>query len=145
MEITEDRLKYDPRPCSSAYLFFKLQWPGFLKCRVKYAKLLKNVEVRVNFKTWTRLDNLDLAKPNDKVFTVCQDEDDNMYIKFGDGKHGSRLPSGIVNIKCTYRNKGESDDDQNNIHSIAAILKPPCLGIERIYTPYPASGGENSD
>lgn len=61
------------------------------------------LKIYVDGNLWRQLDTLFTAGPDDHVFIVRQDIEDNSFIQFGDGNHGARLPSGKNNVQAIYR------------------------------------------
>jgi hypothetical protein len=61
------------------------------------------LKVYVDGNLWRQLDTLFTAGPDDHVYIVREDSEDNSFIQFGDGKHGARLPSGKNNVQANYR------------------------------------------
>ncbi|GEL97430.1 hypothetical protein [Cellulomonas terrae] len=61
------------------------------------------LEVRVEDVAWAQVESLLDAGPTDQVYVVRQSEDGVSTVVFGDGLHGSRLPSGAENVRATYR------------------------------------------
>lgn len=61
------------------------------------------LEIWVAGRLWTRVDVLFGSGPTDEVYVVRQDADENSWVQFGDGKTGSRLPSGVGNVVAVYR------------------------------------------
>ena len=61
------------------------------------------LEVRVEDVAWAPVETLLDAGPTDQVYVVRQAEDGVSTVVFGDGLHGSRLPSGAENVRATYR------------------------------------------
>jgi predicted phage baseplate assembly protein len=61
------------------------------------------LEVWVSDRLWTRVDSFYTRGPRDEVYVVRQDADENSYVQFGDGRTGSRLPSGVGNVVAVYR------------------------------------------
>jgi hypothetical protein len=59
--------------------------------------------VYVNNHLWKRVPSFFNRKPEDEIYIVRQDVNDNSWIQFGDGKTGRRLPSGLGNVLAQYR------------------------------------------
>lgn len=94
--------------------------------------------IRVDGILWHEVPSLYDAKPNDRVYAVRGEDDGSSWVQFGDGVHGSRLPTGQLNILASYRTgiglAGEVADE-------AIIqLKTRPLGIRSIVNPSRASG-----
>jgi uncharacterized protein len=49
---------------------------------------------------WTRVDALGQAGPEDRAYTVDPSAGE---VRFGDGQHGARLPTGEANVRASYR------------------------------------------
>ena len=43
------------------------------------------------------------AAPTDRAYTLDVDEQGRTFVVFGDGVRGARLPSGVNNVRATYR------------------------------------------
>ncbi|KQR16000.1 hypothetical protein [Cellulomonas sp. Leaf334] len=67
------------------------------------AGVVAELEVRVEDVAWAQVESLLDAGPTDQVYVVRQSEDGVSTVVFGDGLHGSRLPSGAENVRATYR------------------------------------------
>lgn len=74
------------------------------------------LEVRVEDVEWARVESLFDAGPRDRVYIVRQAESGRTAVTFGDGVHGSRLPTGVENVRATYRvgigEDGAAETDQ---------------------------------
>jgi phage tail sheath protein FI len=55
--------------------------------------------------TWTRVDELGRAGPNDRVFELDREQGE---LVFGDGRHGATPPSGTDVVRVAYRHGGGS-------------------------------------
>ena len=95
--------------------------------------------IQVNDVKWRHGKNLPEISPAGEEFLVDVDSEQETRILFGDGINGSRLPSGIGNVKSKYRVGlglvGNLDRDR-----ISQIVSPP-LGIEKAVNPVVATGG----
>lgn len=61
------------------------------------------LEVIVTGRIWKHVPVL-FGQPGDaEVYVVRQDENGDSWVQFGDGKTGSRLPSGVDNVSARYR------------------------------------------
>ena len=88
------------------------------------------LEVRVEGVAWTEVPTLFDAGPHDQAYVVRQDADGNTDIVFGDGIHGSRLPTGRENVRATYR-VGIGEDGRAGPGQVSLPLRKP-LGVARI-------------
>ncbi|WP_077148543.1 putative baseplate assembly protein [Sphingopyxis sp. KK2] len=94
--------------------------------------------IRVDGLLWHEVSTLYDAGPDDRVYAVRGEDDGTTWVQFGDGLHGSRLPTGQLNIIAAYRAgiglAGEVADE-------AIIqLKTRPLGIRSVVNPSRASG-----
>ena len=59
--------------------------------------------VRVNDVAWRSSRRCMAPRPTDRAYTLETDEQGRMFVAFGDGARGARLPSGVNNVRATYR------------------------------------------
>ncbi|CAN5630310.1 putative baseplate assembly protein [soil metagenome] len=78
------------------------------------------------------------AGPADEVFTVEQEEDGGMRLRFGDGERGRRPPPGET-FTATYR-IGTGTDGNIGGDAIAHVLSDD-IGLVSVRNPLPAIGG----
>jgi hypothetical protein len=64
-----------------------------------------DITVEVDGLTWTRVESMRRARPDDRVYAVNIDEDGIGELRFGDGRRGLRPPAGST-VKVTYRTGG---------------------------------------
>jgi phage tail sheath protein FI len=69
---------------------------------------------------WTRLDDLGAAGADDRMFVLDPAAGE---IRFGDGKHGARLPTGASTVRATYRRGAGTSDDGVSDSLIRRILR----------------------
>jgi hypothetical protein len=101
-----------------------------------------DLTVRVNGITWTRVDTFFGRKPGDQVYTVGLEDDGGSRITFGDGIRGARLPSGVDNVRATYRfGAGAAKPPAGSIKSVAR----PTPGLLDVIGPLPATGGSDAE
>lgn len=62
------------------------------------------VDVFVDDKRWTRVDNFDGRDAKDQIYIVRPDNSGRTVVIFGDGRQGRRIPSG-ANVSAVYRRK----------------------------------------
>jgi hypothetical protein len=80
--------------------------------------------------------------PQDEVYIVRQNDEQETIVTFGDGKTGARLPTGVDNITATYRfGGGAAKPPAGAIGQLAR----PVEGLRRVVNPVEASGGADSD
>jgi len=58
-------------------------------------------EIYVDGTLWRKVETLSDFGPNDQVYVVTRNSDGSTSIRFGDGEHGSRLPSGSSKVVAT--------------------------------------------
>jgi hypothetical protein len=61
------------------------------------------IDLEVNGEPWQRVSSFDESSPEDKHYSVRIDDDGTASIRFGDGKHGARLPTGTTVINATHK------------------------------------------
>jgi type VI secretion system (T6SS) baseplate-like injector VgrG len=61
------------------------------------------IELQIEGEVWHRVAALDNSGPEDRHFVVTVDTDGTSSVRFGDGEHGARLPSGADQVVATYR------------------------------------------
>jgi hypothetical protein len=97
------------------------------------------LEVRVNDVLWDDVPTLYGAGARDRSYAVRTDEQGKVYVQFGDGEHGSRLPSGSNNVRARYR-KGLGAAGNVGPGALAQLLDRP-LGVKGVSNPEAATGG----
>ncbi|HEY0012018.1 MAG TPA: putative baseplate assembly protein [Allosphingosinicella sp.] len=94
--------------------------------------------IRVDGILWHEVPTLYDAGPDDRVYAVRGEDDGSTWVQFGDGLHGSRLPTGQLNIFATYRaGIGLAGDV---VDEAIIQLKTRPLGIRSVVNPSRASG-----
>ena len=68
-------------------------------------------EIYVDGTLWQRVEDLSDFGPNDEVYEVAKDSEGRSYIRFGDGEHGSRLPSRTSWVVAKYLLGGDAGVD----------------------------------
>lgn len=101
------------------------------------------LQVYVDNILWQRVDNFFNRKKDAQVYVVREDEEGNSWLQFGDGKNGSRLPSGNNNVVALYRSgigaSGKLDADSKP--QATGKLKP----LDKVYLPGEVVGGEQAE
>lgn len=59
--------------------------------------------IYVEDRLWMRASTFFGRGPDEEIYVVREDDEDNGYVQFGDGKTGKRLPSGLRNVKAVFR------------------------------------------
>jgi baseplate J-like protein len=99
--------------------------------------------VRINDVLWSESDNLFALGPNVRKYITKTDDDGKTSVIFGDGEHGSRLPTGIENVKAVYR-QGLGKGGNVKAEQIKLPLTKP-LGVKSVINPMQASGGVDKE
>lgn len=101
------------------------------------------LEVRVNSILWHEADCLAGLRPDDRKFITMTDDDGKTSVVFGDGIQGSRLPTGIENVKAEYRT-GIGSAGNVKAGQITMLATKP-LGVKGVVNPVRASGGADRE
>jgi hypothetical protein len=96
------------------------------------------LQVWVNDLRWQEAPNLLAAGPADRVFTTSVDASGRVVVRFGDGVHGGRPPTGQANIRAVYR-KGIGLAGMVSAGQISQPLDRP-QGLSSATNPGPATG-----
>lgn len=100
------------------------------------------LEVRVNGIKWTEVPSFFGANPQDEVYIVRQDDEQETTITFGDGITGAQVPTGLNNVTATYRfGAGAAKPPAG---AIAQVAKP-VEGLRRVVSPVAPGGGKEGD
>ncbi|MBS1726213.1 MAG: putative baseplate assembly protein [Armatimonadetes bacterium] len=101
------------------------------------------LSVRVDGLLWSQVDQFTDAEPTDRVYDARQDSKQATTIDFGDGKHGSRLPTGIENVVAYYR-QGAGVAGNVRAGQLSLMQTRP-LGMKSVVNPLAASGGSDAE
>jgi hypothetical protein len=99
--------------------------------------------VRVADIAWAERQTLFGATPTDRAYTLNVDEQGRNFIVFGDGVRGARLPSGVNNVRATYR-KGLGVDGNVAADKLTQLITRP-LGLKSVSNPLAAEGGTDPE
>lgn len=100
------------------------------------------LKVWVDGLKWQEVSNFYNHGRNDEVYIVRQNDDQETFITFGDGRYGRRLPSGTDNVIISYRyGAGATAPPANAITQFAKPIK----GLTSINNPFAANGGGNAE
>jgi predicted phage baseplate assembly protein len=100
----------------------------------------------VNDVLWHETDSLAGLDPVDRSYITATDDDGKTAVVFGNGQHGSRLPTGVENVRAVYRS-GIGKPGNAKAGQISLLATRP-LGVKGVINPLPATGGadrENRD
>jgi predicted phage baseplate assembly protein len=77
-----------------------------------------------------------------RIFVTREDDAQKTHVQFGDGVQGARLPSGIDNVKATYRfGSGAEAPDAGSL----TVIAHPLPGLKSIRNPVAVGGGADPD
>ena len=101
------------------------------------------LELRVGGVLWEEVSRLFGRGPNSQVFELRHNDDGVTSVQFGDGVMGARVPTGLGNLRASYRFGGGlvgrvvSD-------SLTTLLRKP-VGLKEATNPLPAEGGADAE
>ena len=101
------------------------------------------LSVRVGDVEWQELPTLFESRPDDRVYVLRTDEQGKWWVVFGDGVRGARLPSGVNNVRATYR-QGLGRDGNLDADQLTQLKTRP-LGLKSVANPLPAQGGSDAE
>ncbi len=97
----------------------------------------------VNDVEWHEKDSLALFGAKDHVFATSTDDAGHTTLTFGNGEHGARLPTGLLNVTAKYRN-GIGRVGNVRAEQISLLQSRP-LGVKAVINPLRASGGADKE
>lgn len=101
------------------------------------------LEVRVDEVRRHEAGSLFELGPNDRGYITQINNDDKTSVIFGNGEHGTRLPTGIENVKALYRS-GLGKVGNVAAEQISLLATRP-LGVKGVINPLSATGGADRD
>ncbi|MFF2076577.1 putative baseplate assembly protein [Kitasatospora sp. NPDC058162] len=101
------------------------------------------LEVRVDGVRWHEVDSLAGRGPDEQVYVTATASDGRTTVTFGNGVHGSRLPTGRENVRARYR-IGIGESGNVGAGRITQLTTRP-LGVSAVVNPLPATGGAGPD
>jgi len=101
------------------------------------------LSIRIGDVEWTERSTLFGAGPTDRVYTVQTDESEKLWVVFGDGMRGARLPSGQNNVRASYR-QGLGRDGNVRSGALTQLMTRP-LGLKGVSNPSAAEGGTDPE
>ena len=101
------------------------------------------LELRVNTVRWYEAPDLLRLGPGDHKFVLRRADDGTTSVRFGDGVHGTRLPTGSDNVQVTYRIGIGAAGNLGEIR--ISLLAAPPLGVRSVSNPLPAIGGQDPE
>jgi hypothetical protein len=101
------------------------------------------LKVSINDILWQEADSFSNLGYDDHSYISFTDNEDKTTIMFGDGIHGSRLPTGVENVKAVYR-IGIGSIGNVKAEQISLLISKP-LGVKGVINPREAYGGLNRE
>jgi predicted phage baseplate assembly protein len=98
--------------------------------------------VRVADVEWTERSTL-YGAGSERAYTLQLDEQGKRWVQFGDGTRGARLPSGVNNVRATYR-KGIGVDGNVRADTLTQLAARP-LGLKSVANLVAAAGGTDPE
>ena len=101
------------------------------------------LQIRVNDLLWHEVPTLYQRGPRERIFTTELADGGAVTVRFGDGEHGARLPSGSQNVKATYR-RGSGLEGLVRAGQLTTLLtRPP--GLKSALNPTAAEGADEPE
>lgn len=101
------------------------------------------LEIRVNNLLWDEVPSFFEREPNEHIYITRQDDEGKTTVIFGDGKNGSRLPTGQENVRVAYR-KGIGTGGFLKANQLAQLMTRP-LGVKSATNPLITTGAEDAE
>lgn len=102
-----------------------------------------SLQVRVNDILWHEVPSLPGLTPTDRKYITETDDTDKTTVIFGNGQYGSRLPTGVENVKAVYRT-GIGAPGNVQAGQISQVVTKP-LGVKGVTNPLAATGGADRE
>ncbi len=101
------------------------------------------LEIRVNDILWKEEPSFYGHGPEERIYITRIDDDGKTTVIFGDGKRGTRIPTGQENIKAKYR-KGIGLQGLVKADQISQLMTQP-LGVKGVTNPIPSSDADDRE
>ncbi len=129
---------------SQALQSFELKQPPLTFVPAPNASGIEStLNVYVDNVEWHEADALFDLGPRDRRFTTKTADDDKTTVIFGNGKQGSRLPTGVLNVTSAYR-RGIGKPGNVKPEQVSLLQTKP-LGVKSVINPLRASGGADKE
>ncbi|MEA3335585.1 MAG: putative baseplate assembly protein [Chloroflexota bacterium] len=115
----------------------------YVRDTVSASGAVSTLAVRVNDILWHEVPSLYQKGRDERVFVTRRDDEGKMTVQFGDGQNGARLPTGIDNVRATYR-KGLGAAGNLESERLTTLLTRP-LGLKEVANPVRAAGGADGE
>jgi len=101
------------------------------------------LDVRVGDVRWPERETLLDLDGGERGYVTSTDDDGKVTVRFGDGTHGARLPTGVENVSAVYRT-GIGRSGNVEAGAISTLASRP-LGVKSVVNPEPATGGADPE
>lgn len=101
------------------------------------------LEIYVNDRLWKRVASFFGRGPDEEIYIVREDAENNSWVQFGDGITGARLPSGIKNVVAKYRTGTGAFGELKPQTKVQAGKKLD--NLDKIQMPDTAAGGSEPE
>ncbi|GAB4563029.1 MAG: hypothetical protein Tsb007_30150 [Rhizobacter sp.] len=101
------------------------------------------LSLRVGDVEWTEKPTLYGAGPGERAYTLSTDERGRDWVVFGDGVRGARLPSGVNNVRASYR-QGLGQAGNVAADKLTQLMTRP-MGLKGVSNPVAAEGGTDAE
>jgi hypothetical protein len=99
--------------------------------------------VRIGDVEWAERPTMFGAPPTERAYTLNTDEQGKTWVVFGDGVRGARLPSGVNNVRASYR-QGLGHEGNVGADKLTQLTTRP-LGLKSVGNPVAAQGGTDPE
>ncbi len=123
--------------------FFLKQKPLTYISSASSSGIATTLEVRVNDIRWTEVPTFYNRTSEERIYVTRTEDDGKVYVQFGNGITGARLPSGSENIRAIYR-VGIGLEGILKSEQLSLLLNPQ-LGIKSVRNPLPTTGAESPE
>jgi predicted phage baseplate assembly protein len=101
------------------------------------------LEIRVNDILWEEEPSFYRLSPKKRAYITKMNDDGTVTVQFGDGITGTRLPTGIENVKATYR-VGTGLNGMVDANQLSLLMTRP-LGVKEVINPLAATGADDPE
>jgi len=101
------------------------------------------LEIYVNDRLWKRVSSFFGRDPDEEIYIIREDAENNSWVQFGDGVTGARLPSGVKNVVAKYRTGTGAFGELKPKTKVQAGKKLDDL--DKIQMPQVAAGGSEPE
>jgi predicted phage baseplate assembly protein len=121
----------------------KQQPVTFVRDAAAASGVRSTLAIRVNDLLWHEASSFFGRGPDERIFVTSRDDAGRTVVKFGDGIHGARLPTGQENVRAVYRT-GLGVAANLRAGQLSNLLTRP-LGLKGAVNPDAAVGGDDAE